>query len=176
VDIRHVAGAENSVADALSRPAVAAVAPACSTQIDYTQMAEDQLTCQATQALAASNTLLVVRMDYKGASLLCDVSTGPPRPLVPAAWQKQVFLSIHNRPIQVAGQPGGWSVAVLYGVVVPPWSQTGVGSVLAVHVASLMVLCPRRWRASPYQNRGFPMCTWTLWAHSRCQHVGTRIC
>jgi hypothetical protein len=35
-------------------------------------------------------------MDYRGANLLCDLSTGSPRPLVPATWQKHVFLAVHT--------------------------------------------------------------------------------
>ena len=35
-------------------------------------------------------------MSHAGTLVLCDLSTGKPRPLVPATWQKQVFNSIHG--------------------------------------------------------------------------------
>jgi cleavage and polyadenylation specificity factor subunit 1 len=95
-DIRHVAGRDNQAADAMSRPPVAAVAPAPGEQIDYADMAAQQSTCQATQQLAASSTLLVVRLELNGTQLLCDVSTGTPRPLVPVAWQKRIFHALHG--------------------------------------------------------------------------------
>ena len=34
--------------------------------------------------------------DVANATLLCDTSTGHPRPLVPAAWRRQVFDAIHG--------------------------------------------------------------------------------
>ena len=33
---------------------------------------------------------------FKEISLLCDISTGVPRPVIPAEFRRRVFLSIHN--------------------------------------------------------------------------------
>jgi hypothetical protein len=71
----------------MSRPPVA---PVPGEQIDYEDMAVQQGTCPATQQLAASSTLLVVMLELNGTQLLCDVSTGTPRPLVLEAWQKRI--------------------------------------------------------------------------------------
>jgi RNase H-like domain found in reverse transcriptase len=57
-DVRHVAGVENVVADALSRPAAAVTAPAPST-IDFEQLAREQQRCLDTLRLAAESTLHV---------------------------------------------------------------------------------------------------------------------
>jgi RNase H-like domain found in reverse transcriptase/Reverse transcriptase (RNA-dependent DNA polymerase)/Integrase zinc binding domain len=99
-DIRHVAGAENVVADALSRPpvaaAVAAVEPAPGGKIDYAAFARDQVECEDTVQLQHSSTLQVLHVYVEGHNLLCDVSTGAPRPLVPRRWRQAVFRMLHG--------------------------------------------------------------------------------
>ena len=32
----------------------------------------------------------------RGSTLLCDISTGTPRSVVPASWRKRVFEAVHN--------------------------------------------------------------------------------
>jgi RNase H-like domain found in reverse transcriptase len=95
-DIRHVSVVNNNVAEALSRPPVAAVAPADGGEVDHEALAADQATCEATQQLARSSSLVVVRLSFGGTSMLCDVSTPNPRPLVPVAWQRRVFQAVHG--------------------------------------------------------------------------------
>ena len=42
-------------------------------------------------------TALVLRdEDFEGVSVLCDVSTGNRRPLVPLNWRKQIFHHVHG--------------------------------------------------------------------------------
>ena len=94
-DIRHVAGAENAVADALSRAAVSEVRNG----VDFTAMADQQQEDPETEAYRTSITGLrweSIPVDGGRRTLLCDVSTGSPRPLVPAALRRQVFDTIHN--------------------------------------------------------------------------------
>jgi hypothetical protein len=96
-DIRHILGSENIVADTLYRsplatlpavatggPAVAAVA-ASPVNLDYTRIAANQRTCQETLK-AANSTLLQPRyVEMQGEKVVCDVSTGQPRPIIPVS-------------------------------------------------------------------------------------------
>jgi transposase InsO family protein len=105
-DIRHVPGAENVVADALSRPpeatsglaaaAVASVEPAGGGEIDYVELAADQEQCEQIKLLAASPALRILRVKVGGVNLLCDMSTASPRPLVPEKWRRRVFRAVHE--------------------------------------------------------------------------------
>jgi Integrase zinc binding domain/Integrase core domain/RNase H-like domain found in reverse transcriptase len=94
-DVRHVAGVENVVADALSRPAAAVTAPAPST-IDFEQLAREQQRCPDTLRLAAESTLHVQSVEVNGVLMLCDVSSGVLRPLVPEQLRKAVFTALHS--------------------------------------------------------------------------------
>nr|XP_061827907.1 uncharacterized protein K02A2.6-like [Nerophis lumbriciformis] len=94
-DIQHLAGKSNVVADCLSR----AVASAVHVGLDFAQMAVDQADDPDIQALKAAATglrLSEVPFEGTGVTLLCDVATGRPRPLVPAIWRQRVFDSIHG--------------------------------------------------------------------------------
>ena len=94
-DIRNMPGKDNVVADALSRPA-AVVAPSAALPVDWTALARSQADCPHVQGLVASSGLQVKRVEIKGAKLLCDVSMGVLRPLVPDAQQLAVFHAIHD--------------------------------------------------------------------------------
>ncbi|GFR99791.1 Pol polyprotein [Elysia marginata] len=62
-------------------------------------MAEAQEHDEEIQALKTAITglnLQSVQISNDGPKLLCDVSTGNPRPIVPKAFQRQVFETIHN--------------------------------------------------------------------------------
>ena len=94
-DIQHVAGKSNVVADCLSRAVVGAVQQ----DLDYSRMAVDQAADPSIQALKSSDTglsLEEVLFSDAGATLLCDVSTGQPRPVVPANWRRPVFDAVHG--------------------------------------------------------------------------------
>ena len=96
-DIRHVAGKDNSVADALSRSAVNAIITEI--DIDYTAMAEAQAVDPeiAAYRTAISNLILEdIQFGPHNKTLLCDVSTGNARPIVPSSWRRRVFDAIHN--------------------------------------------------------------------------------
>ena len=62
-------------------------------------MSVDQVSDQEVQALKGLDTglrLEEVTVGDLGAKLLCDTSTGQPRPLVPVSWQRPVFEAVHN--------------------------------------------------------------------------------
>ena len=94
-DIKHLPGKDNVVADCLSRAAVDNV----SVGIDYTALASAQMEDEDTQAYRTAITnLKIVSMPITptGPTLLCDVSTGKPRPIVPSSFHRQVFEVAHN--------------------------------------------------------------------------------
>uniref|UniRef100_A0AAV2KZF4 Gypsy retrotransposon integrase-like protein 1 n=1 Tax=Knipowitschia caucasica TaxID=637954 RepID=A0AAV2KZF4_KNICA len=74
MDIRHIAGQSKVVADCLSRAVVGASLKDSDTGLQLGRV-----------AVGAS-----------GVRLWCDLSTGQPRPLVPANWQRSVFETIHG--------------------------------------------------------------------------------
>ena len=93
-DITHLSGKLNHVADCLSR----AVAGAVHLGLDYGSMAAEQATDPDVQACRSSTTglrLQDVTFDDAGTTLLCDISMGSPRPVVPAKWRRPVFDAIH---------------------------------------------------------------------------------
>lgn len=94
-DIQHIEGKNNAVADALSRAEINAL----STGINYKAMADCQASDYDVQAYRTAITGLVIKdipFYNDGTTLLCDVSTGRPRPVVPQPWRREVFDMIHN--------------------------------------------------------------------------------
>ena len=97
-DLRYLPGKSNCAADALSRnaPVVAAVAPL--PDIDFQALAKAQ--AEDTETIAYRTTVTGLQLvDLPldgGGTVLCDVSTGRPRPLVPATWRKKVFHAMHD--------------------------------------------------------------------------------
>ena len=94
-DLQHVAGKDNQVADCLSR----AVAGAVHLGLDYSRMAADQTTDSDVHTLKTSTTGLKIEDVVFGeadTTLMCDVSTGSPRPIVPTGWRQRVFDAIHG--------------------------------------------------------------------------------
>lgn len=94
-DLQHVAGKDNQVADCLSR----AVAGAVHLGLDYSHMAADQTTDPDVHILKTSTTGLKIEdvvFGEAGTTLMCDVSTGSPRPIVPTGGRQRVFDAIHG--------------------------------------------------------------------------------
>ena len=98
-DIRHVTGIRNAAADALSRIEVNTVQQRIPPAIDFDAMARAQADDTELQALQASSTRLKFAHIPQFASettIICDTSTGIPRPFVPADFRRTVFESLHS--------------------------------------------------------------------------------
>lgn len=92
-DIRYVSGDQNCVADALSRISEISFPE----PIDFEKMAEEQLLDSDLQKFFSDSSLQVKSFNISGHnSLLCDVSTGSVRPIVPSSMRKVVFNCLHN--------------------------------------------------------------------------------
>ena len=97
-DIRHVHGKDNTVADTLSRAEEATISDV-HLGIDYLSMARDQQQDADTQDLLHNSTTLQLQkvpFGPQGVTLICDMSTSQPRPVVPRPWQRRVFDIVHS--------------------------------------------------------------------------------
>ena len=111
-DIVHIPGAENAVADALSRPfsPASASAPISPPQpilsiinlefstpgFDFSTLPASQATCPSIKTMLSSPSLSIVSVPFSQSSVLCNMSSGSPCPLVPEVLRKQLFLSLHG--------------------------------------------------------------------------------
>ena len=95
MDVRHIAGKSNPVADALSRASEIATV---NIHFDYKHFAEAQASDQEVQDLTQSPSITLEKVNIPGASvpLLCDSSTGRIRPILPVAWQRKAFDIVHG--------------------------------------------------------------------------------
>ena len=90
-DVQHVKGKFNVVADSLSRIDAVALPT-----IDYQALASDQAASEEIAAYKTAVTSLVFEyVPFRGVPVLCDISTGTPRPVIPRKWTRPVFESIH---------------------------------------------------------------------------------
>lgn len=90
-DIQHIAGKNNIVADALSRVHAIAVPT-----IDYQALAADQRSHEVQAYRSAITNLQLQDVPFGQTTVLCDVSTGKPRPVVPSSWTRRVFDLLHG--------------------------------------------------------------------------------
>ncbi|GFV05471.1 transposon Tf2-11 polyprotein [Trichonephila clavipes] len=94
-NIVHIPGSDNIAADVLSR--VSAIT--FPSQIDYDCIAETQQTDQELHTLIASGTSLELKkvtFPNSSTEIMCDPSTGTPRPYIPKQHRQDVFSDMHN--------------------------------------------------------------------------------
>ena len=129
-NIRYVAGADNAVADALSRAAIKEI----QLGVDFSKMAVMQQQDPETTAYRTAITALnweEIEVDDGRHKLLCVRSTGSPRPLVPAGMRREVFEVVHglSHPGTSATVRIMKSKFVWHGIVkdVRAWARGGIG-------------------------------------------------
>ncbi|CAL8102051.1 unnamed protein product [Calicophoron daubneyi] len=93
-DIRHVSGADNTVADALSRVNAIAFTPEVLdlAQIAAAQAADSELEKEIQGLSLKPDRVPLLTSD---GTILCAMSTGRPQPIVPASFRRQVFDHLH---------------------------------------------------------------------------------
>ena len=92
-DIRHAAGKNNVVADALSRHSVNTL----STGIDILTMARDQISENVAAEVADSSLVLDwVSLGDPKVKLLCDISQRKARPIIPDSWRRRILDLLHG--------------------------------------------------------------------------------
>jgi cleavage and polyadenylation specificity factor subunit 1 len=98
-NIKHLSGKSNVVADALSRISINVINDTFN-DIDYLSMAADQkkeALFEKYQNQTSSLTLENVPIESSPEiTLLCDISSGKPKPIVPLSFQRKVFDAIHS--------------------------------------------------------------------------------
>ena len=94
-DLRHVHGVQNPVADALSCMQVNVSMP--SPTVPISELAHQQHSDVELQFyLKSPNSLNLVTETFNHVSLICDISTGNPRPFAPSSLRRKLFASFHN--------------------------------------------------------------------------------
>ena len=94
-DIRHIEGLANPVADALSRNVLVLE----QSPVDLETLAVAQSQDEDLKSLFTSSTSLQLKqvpIPHSNKTLLCDVSLGRPRPLVPSTMRRAVFDNLHS--------------------------------------------------------------------------------
>ncbi len=92
-DIRHIAGTDNLVADALSRININSLLSG----VDYVAVAAAQQDAELKSLRISPKTnLKPADVAFGNTTLLCDVSTNQARPIVPASCKRQIFDMVHS--------------------------------------------------------------------------------
>jgi len=94
-DIEHIRGKHNNVADALSRNCIGFLQQ----EINQNEIAQLQKEDEEIEQLFKENTGMKLKMvSLAGGTevLICDISTGNPRPVLPRQVRKQIFEILHN--------------------------------------------------------------------------------
>ena len=94
-DVRYQEGKSNSAADALSRAPINAVT-SCVPFEEIARCQEESADTRAARTAITGLKLQDVHLPSTTRSVLCDVSQGHPRPLIPVTLRRRIFDSIHG--------------------------------------------------------------------------------
>ena len=97
-NIQHVSGIDNPVANALSRAEINAVSTPPPV-IDFAELAaaqKDDPEIKQFQTPDSSLSLKALPIPTCEGTILCDMSTGKPRPYVPSRFRQTIFNSLHS--------------------------------------------------------------------------------
>jgi len=96
-DIRHVKGVDNPVADTLSR--LSAIHSDTIVPISFQDIANAQCDDNELSQLQSSTTSLklqAIPIPTSKDTIICDISTGVPRPFIPIKFRRDIFDSLHS--------------------------------------------------------------------------------
>ena len=95
-DIRHIHGKFNVVADSLSRihSVDTQTMETIYTGIDFAKLSNDLV--PEIPFYQNNTSIKIENICFQGTNVLCDISTGTARPIVPKSWTQTIFHSIHN--------------------------------------------------------------------------------
>ena len=97
-DIRHIKGANNPAADALSRIEINALQASESELLELEELARVQQDDPDLTKLRSSSSLILedIPLPQTNTTIVCDVSKGVPRPYVPKHFRRTIFNSFHS--------------------------------------------------------------------------------
>ena len=167
-DIRHVRGTDNCVADALSRIETNAIHTDHCPIIDFADIAAEQKVDSELTQLGKTSSLKLQSLPIPASNttIICDMSTGVPRPYVPSKFRRAIFDSLH-----CVAHPGIRATQKLITTRytwpsinkdVRQWAQ----SCLQCQKTDIQLLL---WVHLPHQTHGLITCTSILWGHCQCQ-------
>ena len=96
-DIQHIKGEDNPAADTLSR--LSAIHCDTITPVSFQDIAKAQSDDSELSQLQTSNTSLKLQatpIPTSEETIICDISTGVPRPFIPTKFRHNVFNSLHT--------------------------------------------------------------------------------
>ena len=97
-DIRYIKGSSNTVADTLSRADINCLSLPELCNLDFHKMAEEQKSDPDLKKCEANSSLKLRPLPLPGSdqSIVCDISTGTPRPFVPSSFRWIVFNTLYS--------------------------------------------------------------------------------
>ncbi|BHF85511.1 hypothetical protein SprV_1002867800 [Sparganum proliferum] len=95
LDIRHIDGSRNEVANALSRPSIAHLQLSPGIDLDDMAVEQQRVGCPGDESVSGL-LLKDVPLTTGSGTILCDVSTPFHRPFVPASMCQAVFQTLHG--------------------------------------------------------------------------------
>ncbi len=132
--------------------------------------------CSAVTKVVSSPSLLIQRVNIAGAEMICDISSGAVRPVVPATFQRTVFAAVHGLAPPGIKATHRMISRRLSGIAA---LRTCHGGVETARSAS-MTRSPSSWRRRRwlyrYQRSGSATFMWIWWGRFPRLQMGSSIC